>query len=296
MYYELKKEYYWLNMLENIKCVLKSCEECSIMNRKKKGGFDFVATSRKFEKFAIDIMYLEETNRFVLLCIDYFSRFVSFAFLERKTSSCIIMELDKIFKKLRDPEMLVCDAAAEFSSKEFNVWIKKRNITLHRTAIESHRSNGRIERVIRTIREQLLKMKGESYESFNNVIDKYNQTYHAGIKCSPVEALNDVSGQARMENNIQGNYIKKFTKRYRESFNIGQKVRVAKNDNLKKNVKGKKGRFLDLGVIIEKCIGDSYLIKKNDGKIVKKRHYDLKGICLNGETPSRERDVIYNYN
>lgn len=34
--------------------------------------------------------------------------------------------------------MLVCDAAAKFSIKEFNVLIKERNITLHITAIYSN--------------------------------------------------------------------------------------------------------------------------------------------------------------
>jgi hypothetical protein len=46
-----------------------------------------------------------------------------------------------------------------------------------------------------------------------------------------------------------------------------------------------------------KCFeGDSYLVKMEDGRLVRKRHSDLKGINVCGETPSRGGDVIYSYN
>lgn len=46
-----------------------------------------------------------------------------------------------------------------------------------------------------------------------------------------------------------------------------------------------------MGVIIKMCIINSCLIKYDDGKIVKKRHYDLEQVCLNGNTSFREQEV-----
>lgn len=64
--------------------------------------------------------------------------------------------------------------------------------------VESHRSNGRVERVIRTLRESLLKAgEGLLKDKLENVIIKYNHTYHSAIKCTPEEAWNDISGIAR---------------------------------------------------------------------------------------------------
>ena len=38
----------------------------------------------------------------------------------------------------------------------------------------------------------------------------------------------------------------------------------------------KKGRFTEIGVILEKMDNGSYLIEKENGKTIKKRHYDIK--------------------
>jgi hypothetical protein len=55
-------------------------------------------------------------------------------------------------------------------------------------------------------------------------------------------------------------------------------VKIAKNENLKDKTKELKGGFIETGKFLYKCRGDSYLVKKADGRIVKKRHYDLKRI------------------
>lgn len=54
---------------------------------------------------------------------------------------------------------------------------------------------------------------------------------------------------------------------------------VSKKENINQDVKEKFGRFLEKGTIIGIFENDSYLVRKEDGKISKKRHYDLKGIC-----------------
>lgn len=57
-----------------------------------------------------------------------------------------------------------------------------------------------------------------------------------------------------------------------------QVVRACKRENLGNNSKYGKGRFVDVGMIIEICPGDSYIVKLEKGRVIKKRHYDLNGI------------------
>lgn len=102
-------------------------------------------------------------------------------------------------------------------------------------------------------------------------------SFYTGIKCTPIEALDDKTGTVMIENSPQGSYAKQFKRWYREQFVKNQKVRVAKNENLKGCNKYSKGRFLDMGIIIEVCPGDSYIVRLENGIYVKKRHYDLKG-------------------
>jgi hypothetical protein len=172
----------------------------------------------------------------------------------------------------------------------------ERNINHTKVSVESHRSNGRVERVIGTLREGLAKHKGDDLlERITQIQNIYNMTYHSGIKMSPGEAWLDESGIANIENSREGRYWKQFKKQKREEFKIGQQVLVAKRENLGVKAKAEKGKFLKKGVVVGICGGDSYLIRGEDGKISKKRHYDLKGhnIGMN-ETPSGEGDVICN--
>ena len=50
VHYQLKKNYYRPGMKDKIKEVLRKCERCSVMNRKKKGGCDFVSVSRPLRR------------------------------------------------------------------------------------------------------------------------------------------------------------------------------------------------------------------------------------------------------
>jgi hypothetical protein len=44
-----------------------------------------------------------------------------------------------------------------------------------------------------------------------------------------------------------------------------------------------KGKFIKLGKVMARCDNYSYIVRLRDGRIIKKRHYDLKRIRENGE-------------
>lgn len=272
--YDIKRNWYWPKMREDIVAVVKACEICKINNRKKTGGSEFVTSSRRYERVAIDIMHSEKEKVDILITIDYFSRMVNIAKLEDKTSKNIISKLSKVFEDYEYPSVLVCDNA-----REFDEWCERNRITKHLISVESHKSNGRIERVIRTIREAIIKQQCDvrDEKALRSIQNAYNDTFHSGIKCSPNEAYNDTSGIAAEENSKVGKYNQRFRRFKREKFYIGQKVRIAKLDNLGKMQKSEKGRFLGCGVILEVFDNDSYLVRDDQGKIKKKRHSELKG-------------------
>ncbi|KAI5179799.1 hypothetical protein NEOKW01_0262 [Nematocida sp. AWRm80] len=55
-------------------------------------------------------------------------------------------------------------------------------------------------------------------------------------------------------------------------------IKIAKKENLGKDSKADKGRFTKSGVVIKRCGEDSYLTRDENGRITKRRHYDMKGI------------------
>lgn len=275
-YQELKATYYWVGMKKTVENVLKNCEVCNKVNYKKKGGVEFVETTRPLEKVALDLLDLRSDGVYALVGIDYYTRY-AFVQLTDKKDSMSILNILKKWCEHSKPEEIITDNGKEFTNKDFKEFCNNENIAHRTISIEAHRSNGRVERVIRTIREGLLKSdKQDITEKVNNTIGKYNTTYHSAIKMTPTQAIKTGGTEILAYNSRYGEYVARFRKSPREQFYIGQMVKIAKNENLGTLAKNTRGRFTEEGIIKGKFGKDSYLVMKSDGKMTKKRHYDLK--------------------
>jgi hypothetical protein len=279
VYYAMKFEFYWPGMKKDIEDVLKKCEVCQIYNRKKSGGCDFVSSRFYLEKVALDLIEFRDIGKYVLVVIDYYTKIVWGKVIEDKRGSSVVGFLKQLCGSGMKPVEIITDNGKEFSNEYMRNWCSEENVLHRKVSVESHRSNGRVERVIGTIREGILKDDAEDFEAkVNRCIWRYNNSYHAGLECTPFEASRDETGHVMIENGPEGFYSRRFVARKREKFYKGQRVRVAKKENLSGCSKYEKGRFLGYGVIKEVCGGDSYLVSLENGRIVKKRHYDLKGL------------------
>ncbi|KAF9761704.1 hypothetical protein NGRA_2447, partial [Nosema granulosis] len=207
--------------------------------------------------------------------------------IKERTSEEIISVLEEWFTRGDVPEVLISDNAKEFIGSKFRKWCSMNEVNHRKVSVEAHGSNGRIERAIRTIRECVFKQQTEDIES---AVSEYNESYHSGLKCSPREAVRDSDRNVELkwENSAEGNYAKSFVKRTREIFKVGQRVRIAKRENLGNSSKRDSGRFTREGVITDICGEDSYIVRTAEGKLIKKRHYDLKGIIKSETNRLRE--------
>lgn len=293
-YYALKDKFYWIGMKKCIEEELKRCETCNIVNFKKTGGSDFVETKRPLEKVAMDIIDLGNEGGYVLIAIDYFTRYALAKQIERKNAETILSVVQNWCQNNK-PEEIITDHGKEFVNAEFKKYCNNEEIQHRVTSVESHRSNGRVERIIRTVREGIMKSNEPILaDKIKDTIRKYNRTYHTGIKMTPLQAMKSQGIELLEANSRYGSYARQYSKGVREVFQVNQTVRIAKNENLGTNMKGKKGRFVEEGEIIEVFEGDSYLVRKKDGKFVKKRHYDLKAKVVDESMrlPSQGGDVM----
>lgn len=292
-YYAVKQKYYWIGMKKTIENVIKKCELCARYNRKKTGGCEFIESNGIFEKVGVDLIDLRDMGKYVLTMVDYFTRYLFAEVIEDKRSNTVVGVMERWTKEYT-PEEIITDNGKEFCSKEFNTFCRERRIKHQRISVESHRSNGRVERVIRTIRDGLLKAgDGTIEDKVKMVVEKYNRTYHAGIKLSPEEAIRKQNEVGLMLINSKcGKYAERFKKYKREQFVVGQQVFVARRENIHGVTKDKEGRFLENGKVVG-CFGrDSYLVKLDDGRMKKIRHYDLKGFDGEMRLPSGGGDVV----
>lgn len=218
-YYNLKRKFYWIGMKKTIENIIKKCDVCLRLNRKNMGGCEFVETTRQLEKVALDLIDLRSSGVYILVAIDYYTRYVLAEVINNKNSETVL-EIIKNWTIDFKPEEFVTDNGREFSNQTFILFCSENGIKHNKVSVESHRSNGRVERVIRTIREGLLKSgDGNIKTNLENVILKYNNTLHKAIGRTPNEAIVNDNVDLQVNNSKFGIYSKSFRKRKGNSLN-----------------------------------------------------------------------------
>ncbi|OQS53370.1 pol [Ecytonucleospora hepatopenaei] len=255
-----------------IKEMLSRCEICLKYNSQKRDEIKEIIVTKPFEKIGIDTKIIDGKTKAVLIAIDFFSRYIWIKELEEKTEENILKCLKNWFEK-ENVKMLIHDQGREFTGKKILEWCVSKNIINHTTSHESHTSNGRTERAIRTISSIKNKTENLSWEKVSKI---YNETWHRGIKTTPVELIK------LKEEEKKDNFQKLNDKS--TGFFKDNEVLIANKENRTKKDIDEKGLFNKKGKILYKTPEDSYIVKTELGKIVKKRRWDLKPTtaCLEG--------------
>ena len=187
------------------------------------------------ETFAADLVEMQKFSkinkgyRYLLTCIDIFSKYAFAIPLKDKKGITIKNALQKIFNK-RKPKFLWTDNGKEFYNNQVNDLLEKNNIKLYSTNNSEIKSSV-IERFNRTFKNIMYKKFTENNNTiFYNIIDKlvneYNNKYHRTIKITPVEASKKIN-----ENKIKQIYDFEKTNKIAK-FKIGDHVRVSLNKNI----------------------------------------------------------------
>ena len=187
------------------------------------------------EIFAADLVEMQKFSkinkgyRYLLTCIDIFSKYAFVIPLKDKKGITIKNALEKIFKK-RKPKFLWTDNGKEFYNNQVNDLLEKNNIKLYSTNNSEIKSSV-IERFNRTFKNIMYKKFTENNNTiFYNIIDKlvneYNNKYHRTIKMTPVEASKKIN-----ENKIKQIYNFEKTNKIAK-FRIGDHVRISLNKNI----------------------------------------------------------------
>ncbi|KAI5145376.1 hypothetical protein NEPAR06_2421, partial [Nematocida parisii] len=273
--------YYWRGIWDETEKVIKECLTCIQNNRKTAAGHRFIETTRKLELVAMDIMKEEIEDRYILVMIDMYTRVGKIVLLNNKKTEEVIRGLERFIRERGRPEAIMCDNAKEFTSEEMEKYLVNKGTGQRKISIEAHNSNGRVERFIRTIRDDLAKLdrKRELKDRLREIELSYNNRYHSGIRMTPEKAT--MNQEAISERNrADGEYAKTFKFREREKFYEGEQVLTARKENMGNKQKSEQGRFLNRGVIIKNCGNDSYIVRGEDGKATKRSYKEIKGIPL----------------
>ena len=163
--------------------------------------------------------------RFLLCTIDVFSKYASVIPLKDKKGVSIVNAFQIILKESnRKPNKIWIDKGSEFYNISFKKWLKGNDIEMYSTNNEG--KSVIAERFIRKLKNKIYKYmtsisKNVYIDKLDDIVRKYNNTYHTSIKMKPV----DVKDNTYID-------FKKEVSDKDPKFKVGDHVRISKCKNI----------------------------------------------------------------
>jgi hypothetical protein len=156
------KDYFYMPELEKtVKDKVNACHICAMSKtavRKYEGKLISIPIEKSLNTVFIDLLGPLPTsksgNKYLLVMVDGFSRFVWIHAIRDSTSRQIVSKLRLTFANFSNPRVIVSDNASYFVSREFKAYLFKNGIQHRRIAIYKASGN-RAERSIRDISTML---------------------------------------------------------------------------------------------------------------------------------------------
>ena len=133
--------------------------------------------------------------RYLLCVIDLFSKYAWFVPLKDKKGVSIVNAFQSILKKSnRKPNKIWVDQGSQFYNNVFKKWLKDNDISMYSTYNEGKYVVA--ERFIRTFKNKIYKhmttiSKNDYFDVLDDIVDKYNNTYHKTIIMKSVDVGDD---------------------------------------------------------------------------------------------------------
>ena len=175
-----------------------------------------------------DMQLLNKFNkgfRFLLCAIVIFSKYAWVIPLKDKKGISIVNAFQIILKESNQkPNKIWVDKGSEFYNNSFKKWLRDNNIEMYSTNNEGKSVIAK--RFIRTIKNKIYKYmtstsKNVYIDKLDDIVRKYNKTYHRSIKMKPVHVKNNTYINFRNRVNDKD-----------PKFKIGDQVRISKYKNI----------------------------------------------------------------
>ena len=232
--------------------------------------------------------------RFLLCVIDFFSKYALVVPLKDKKSVSIVTAFQSILKQSnnRKPNKIWVDKGSEFYNVSFKKWLQDNDIVMYSTNNEG--KSVVAERFIRTLKSKIYKhrtsiSKNVYIDNLNDIVDKYNNTYHTTIRIKPIDVKDNAYISTYKEINNKD-----------PKFKVGDRVRISKCKNI--FAKGYTPNWSEEIFVIKKVkntVPWTYVINDLNGEEITGTFYEKKLQKTNQEefriekVIKRKNDKIY---
>ena len=165
--------------------------------------------------------------RYLLVCIDVFSKYVWVIPLKTKTGPALVTAFKKILESGRKPQKIQTDQGTEFFNKQFKDLMKEEEIQLYNTYNETKASV--VQRVIPTLKTRMwryftAKKTMRYIEVLQDLVDSYNRSKHRSIQKKPINVTQN--NEREVWHTLYGEREKEESVKYK--FEVGDQVRISK--------------------------------------------------------------------
>ena len=149
---------WWPGLSTELEELVKNCTECcKAQVQRAEPLIPSPLPDLPWQKVATDLFQWEK-NWYVLV-VDYYSRYIEIALLNRLTSAEVITRLKSIFARHGIPEIVVSDCGKQYMSEEFQEFANNYHFQHSTSSPYYPQSNGEAERAVRTVKSLLKKSK-----------------------------------------------------------------------------------------------------------------------------------------
>jgi len=186
-----------------------------------------------FQADLVDMQSLAKYNdgfRFILTCIDVFSRMAYAQPLKDKRGTSIIQALKNIFDQTSIPiQFLQTDRGSEFLNHEVQAYLKDNKIK-HYSSFNDDIKCALVERWNRTLKTRMFRYFTHKHTNrwidvLQELVEAYNHSYHRSIKMSPIEVSAENS-------NLVAQTLYPIKPKPKWKFNVGDKVRISRDKHI----------------------------------------------------------------
>lgn len=193
---DIRKNYYWPNLINDVRNFINTCENCQTCKYERKPNQIVLQNTpigeKPFDHIYIDTFSIDNTK--FLTIIDSFSRFAQ-AYPINQNAQGVIEGLLKFMSHFGVPMKITCDRGTEFKNLLVEEFAKIHSINIHYITANNPNSNSPIERFHSTIIEKYRILKTDSpYKStpemlMNQSLLVYNNSIHSVTKYTPFQIV-----------------------------------------------------------------------------------------------------------
>lgn len=188
----LRSKVWWPKMDVLVEKMVKSCKGCILVSAPENP--ELLKRREMPEKpwvdIAIDFLGPLPSSEYILVAIDYFSRYKEIKIMRNINSTNTILKLREIFTRLGYPQTITCDNGPQFRSEELKNFCNINNIKLYHTIPYWPQQNGEVERQNREILKRIKissSLKRNWKEDIQDYIIMYHNTPHSVTGKAPAE-------------------------------------------------------------------------------------------------------------